>query len=153
MGWYYLSIHKLQQLHRWSLGMDKLFHPTPYQACHYLSILGIKLNHVGKRGPKSHQSCTRFWCALFWRVYITFFSWIHVTFSPLLIHWGPVIHICVSELTTIDSDNGLSPIRRQAIIWINAGILLIEPLRRTNFIQENVFENVVWKMAFILSRP
>ena len=40
--------------------------------------------------------------------------------------------ICVSRLTIIDSDNGLSPDRRQAIIWTNAGILLIGPLW-TNF--------------------
>ena len=37
-------------------------------------------------------------------------------------------HICVGKLTIIGSDNGLSPGRRQAIIWINAGILLIWPL-------------------------
>ena len=37
-------------------------------------------------------------------------------------------HICVSKLTIIGSDNGLSPGRRQAIIWTNAGILLIGPL-------------------------
>ena len=37
-------------------------------------------------------------------------------------------HVCVSELTIIGSDNGLSPGRRQAIIWTNAGILLIRPL-------------------------
>ena len=41
-------------------------------------------------------------------------------------------HICVSDLTSIGSDNGLSPDRRQAIIRINAGILLIRPLG-TNF--------------------
>ena len=41
-------------------------------------------------------------------------------------------HICVNELTIIGSDNGLSPGRRQAIIWNNAGLLLIEPLG-TNF--------------------
>ena len=41
-------------------------------------------------------------------------------------------HICVSKLTIIGSDNGLSPSRRQAIIWTNAGILLIGPLG-TNF--------------------
>ena len=34
-------------------------------------------------------------------------------------------HICVSDLPIIGSDNGLSPGRRQAIIWTNAGILLI----------------------------
>ena len=36
-------------------------------------------------------------------------------------------HICVGNLTIIGSDNGLSPGRRQAIIWTNAGILLIGP--------------------------
>ena len=41
-------------------------------------------------------------------------------------------HICVDNLTIIGSDNGLSPRRRQAIIWTNAGILLTEPLG-TNF--------------------
>ena len=41
-------------------------------------------------------------------------------------------YICVDELTIIGSDNGLSPGRRQAIIWTNAGILLIGPLG-TNF--------------------
>ena len=47
-------------------------------------------------------------------------------------HWGRVTHICVTKLTIIGSDNGLSPGRRQAIIWTNAGILLIRPLG-TNF--------------------
>ena len=49
-----------------------------------------------------------------------------------LTHWGRVTHICVSKLTIVGSDNGLSPGRCQAIIWINAGILLIGPLG-TNF--------------------
>ena len=42
------------------------------------------------------------------------------------------MHICVAYLTIIASDNGLSPSRRQAIIWTNAGILLIRPVG-TNF--------------------
>ena len=33
-------------------------------------------------------------------------------------------HICVSKLTIIGSDNDVSPVRRQAIIETNAGILL-----------------------------
>ena len=49
-----------------------------------------------------------------------------------LTHWGRVTHICVSNLTIIGSDNGLSPGRRQAIIWTNVGILLIGP-PGTNF--------------------
>ena len=43
-----------------------------------------------------------------------------------------VTHICVSDLTIIGSDNGLSPGRRQVIIWTNVRILLIGPLG-TNF--------------------
>ena len=62
-------------------------------------------------------------------------------------------HICVSKLTIIGSHNGLSPDRRQAIIWTNAGISLIGPLGtnfsgifiKTHTIPENAFENVVWK--------
>ena len=52
--------------------------------------------------------------------------------ADTLTHWGRVTHICVSELTVIGSDNGLSPCRRQAIIWTNAEILLIWTLG-TNF--------------------
>ena len=52
--------------------------------------------------------------------------------SKQLTHWGRVTHICISKLTIIGSDDGLSPDRRQAIIWTNAGLLLIGPLG-TNF--------------------
>ena len=50
----------------------------------------------------------------------------HSPSFDLLTHWGRVTHICVSELAIIGSDNGLSHGRRQAIIWNNAGLLLIE---------------------------
>ena len=46
-----------------------------------------------------------------------------------LTHWGRVTHICVSKLIIIGSYNGLSPDRRQAIIWTNARLLSIGPLR------------------------
>ena len=45
-----------------------------------------------------------------------------------LTHSGRVMHICVGNLTIIDSDNGLLLGQRQAIIWTNTGILLIGPL-------------------------
>ena len=51
-----------------------------------------------------------------------------------LTHWGQVTHICIGKLTIIGSDNGSLPSRHQAIIWANAGILLIGPLG-TNFSQ------------------
>ena len=64
---------------------------------------------------------------------IDIFRWILMTMSSFfqLTLWGRVTHICVVNLTIIGSDNGLSPGRRQTIIWINAGILLIEPLGTT----------------------
>ena len=49
-----------------------------------------------------------------------------------LTHWGQVTHICVSKLTIIGSDNALSPVQRQAIIWTNAGILLIRALGKNS---------------------
>ena len=42
------------------------------------------------------------------------------------------MHVYVSELTTIGSDNGLLPGQHQAIIWTNAMMLLIGSLE-TNF--------------------
>ena len=67
------------------------------------------------------------------------------------------------NLNIIGSDNGLSPCRRQAIIWTNTGILLIGPLW-TNFsdivseIHTFSFKKMHLKMASgkkasILSRP
>ena len=50
----------------------------------------------------------------------------------LLTHWGWATQICISKLSTIGSDNGLSPGRRQAIIWTNVGILSITTFG-TNF--------------------
>ena len=83
-----------------------------------------------------------------------------MTASYCITHWGWVKHIFVSKLTIVGSNNGLSPGRRQAIIWTNVGMLSIGPLGINFseiligiFIEENAFEIVVWKMAAILSRP
>ena len=55
-----------------------------------------------------------------------FFS--ELKLNTWLTHWGWVTQICVRKLTIIGSDNGLSPGRRQDIIWTNAGISLIGTL-------------------------
>ena len=49
------------------------------------------------------------------------------TMHDIITHWGEVMHICVGRLNINGSDNGLAPGRRRAIIWTNAGILLIGP--------------------------
>ena len=89
------------------------------------------------------------------------------TYLHLLLHvltqWGRVTHNCVGKLTLIGSDNGLSPGRRQAIIWTNAEILTI-PILGTKFSEilnemhiftfmKKAYEYVVWEMAVFLSRP
>ena len=43
---------KIQRCNRWSLGMDQQFHPTLYQVCDYISVLGLKSIHVSIRGPR-----------------------------------------------------------------------------------------------------
>ena len=53
-----------------------------------------------------------------WRKIIHEASW-------WLTHWGRVMHTCVCKLAIIGSYYGLSPGRRQCIMWTNAGILLI----------------------------
>ena len=69
-----------------------------------------------------------------------------------LTHWGRATHICVGILTSIGSDNGLSPGRRQTIIWTNAVILCIEPLG-TNFSESLIrikaisFKKMILKMS------
>ena len=87
-------------------------------------------------------------------------SWALSTIQDIgLTHWSWVTHTCVGDLSNIGSDNGLSPGRHQVIIRTNAGCPRRNKLQlnfnRNSyiFIQENAFQNVVWKMAAILSRP
>ena len=67
-------------------------------------------------------------------------------------------HICVGKLHIIGSDIGLSPGRRQAIIWTSAGIVLIGPLG-TNFseilieIHTFSFKKMLLKMSSAKWRP
>ena len=152
----YLSIPKLQRLHRWCLEWTGYVMPHFTGFVIYLSMLGLKLNHVNKRGPRclkcidqthgGRDKGLHFANDIFIFIFFSGKFWIHIRFnwnmflmvSSTITHWGRVTHICDSKLTSVGSDNGLSPGRRQAIIWTNAGILLIGPLG-TNF-NENLFE-------------
>ena len=69
-----------------------------------------------------------FWCDEQLQGYFIDGAFSGMSAHDFLNHRGRVTHICVSKLTIIASDNGLSPGRRQAIIWTSAGILLIGPL-------------------------
>ena len=69
-----------------------------------------------------------------------------------LTHWGWVTNLYIDNLTIIGSDNGLSPGRCQAIIWTNAGLLIIGPLRR-NFSEILNKINTVLSMKMRLKMP
>ena len=67
-----------------------------------------------------------------------------------LTHWGWVLDMCISKLTIIGSDNGLSSGQHQAIIWTNAGILFILTLGTTSREIVNEIHNIysrkcIWK--------
>ena len=76
----------------------------------------------------------------------------------MLFHLPPVLHICVSELDSTGSGNGLSPVRRQAITWANDVLLSIRPLA-TNFceilieIQNSSFRKMHLKTLFAKWQP
>ena len=100
------------------------------------NALKISVHSITLSSEKlDYSRCTSAPGFMLWKIYhvdinlcaLIIYSW--SVKQPLkLTHWGRVTHICVGDLTTIGSDNGLSPDRRQAIIWTNAGILSSGPL-------------------------
>ena len=63
-------------------------------------------------------------------------------------------------IVLVDSNNGLSPVRRQAIIWTNTSLLTTGPVRtyfseiwKKKLIEENESENVICQIEAILSQP
>ena len=94
-------------------------------------VLGTScLGYASALTKETRRSATS-WCQV--GHCICFINWnslmenIPSSHIPRLTHWGWVTYMWVSKLTTIGSDNGLAPTRRQAIIWPNAGILWIGP--------------------------
>ena len=120
--------------------------PVPYSAMHY-----------------SEQKCTHFcceWCIVGTDALLDLRDWSITTGynRPLFNSLSRVAYLCVDKLTITGSDNGMSPGRHQAIIWTNAGMLLIASLG-TNFseipirIQTFPFKRMHLKMSSAKWRP
>ena len=94
----------MKLLIHWSLGMDKQFHPPFYNGGNYSSLLGLKLNHVSKRGPGVRAMSTiflvRIWpvsdvlvsCRWFshkfiWALNVNKLCWCHQGVLPFLCRW------------------------------------------------------------------
>ena len=108
-----------------SLGADRSKHHDTHVTLSNYPVLITSLC-AKKQAFHSHDHCI--WTNIYF--FLNKFECFSV--FTCLTHCGQVMHICVSKLTNIGSDNGLSPGRRQAIISINGGILLDRPLV-TNF--------------------
>ena len=121
--------HILWASHRWENYVQVIEFRSRYKGSHMTFIDSFNLECCSYNFELKY---------LFFNTFQGLMSWAFPTHCQsgvcqrTLTHWGRVTHICVNKLTMIGSDNGLSPGRRQAIIWTNAGILLIGPLG-TNF--------------------
>ena len=95
--------------------------------------------------------------SLWWKKWNGIIAQLCLFLNPIT-HRGRVTHICVGKLTIIDSENGLSPGRLQAIFGTNAGILPIGTIG-TNFseilteIYTFSFRKMHLKMASAKWRP
>ena len=117
--------------------------------------LSVVLTHRGRYDMTAILQTT-FSNAFSWRKMHAFrfrFHW-KLFLRCQLTHWGWVTQICVSKLTIIGSDDGLSIGRRQAIIWTNAGILLIRTFSEIlSEIRAFWFKKVYLKMSSAKWRP
>ena len=96
-------------------------------------LIEISLKFVAKGPINNISALVRRWAIIWINDGLAYWWCIYVSLGLNgLTHWGRATHICIGKLTTIVWDNGLSPGRRQAIIWNIAEILLIGPLG-TNF--------------------
>ena len=122
----------MQSLIRYTLSLIKLFsfamahhYITKLNTCTCITLLIISLTFLGLSPKYSIRNRSISWMLMAWLLVSPDHRW----YWLYLTHWGWVTHICISKSSIIGSDNGLSPGRRQAIIWTNVGILLIGLLR------------------------
>ena len=108
--------------------------------------------------PLSTSLKRRVW----WSIIMWYLAVLKTVHRILPTHWGQWRIYASVNYAIIASDNGLLPVRRQAIIWTNDGLLFGR--LRTNFsdffhqseivfLQENGYQNIVCKVAAIYSLP
>ena len=125
-NWLLLFIQPVDVL---SLSIAKSFHVT---YCHFL------WRSIATRTLFEADWPVRYWSHVELKKWLWHSVSLLVTHSVhnaliMLTHWGRVTHICVGKQTILGLDNGLSPGRRQAIIWTNAAILSSGPLDPSKF--------------------
>ena len=115
-----VSMHTYKHLHLTQ--MHHSVHSSDFVTYSFVSVFFL-LAHMGVI-PK--QKVT---------IYYTYILYVKNDFQHQLqiklTHSRRLTHICVTKLTMISSDNGLSPCQHQTILWTNAWILLTAPLWTT----------------------
>ena len=139
---FHRSIGTLQMVSLWNLGLDTI------------SLKPFKDHSVyapNQWDMTLHCNFVSHWVGAYTKWSLAFYMWDPYTCSTSVLQFNymnyssylvikiksfyhhikslrPSDHICINKLTIIGSDNGLSPGRHQAIVWTNAGLLLIGPL-------------------------
>ena len=133
----------------------------PVPPSHYMTQCWLAVNYTHRHEVWSKYKYFQL-RILDWKKLSTMSMWMAWVYSGCLdlTHWGRVTHICVGNLTIIGSDSGLSAPSHylnqcwNIVNWTPRNKLQWNVYRNSYiFIQENPFENVVWKMVAILSRP
>ena len=114
---------------RWSwVKMVSILQTTLWNGFWMLLKFVIK-DPVNKPGLVKIMACCRtgdiMWTNVgvgYWRTYASIGLWVH-NFNAMYTCINQVTYTCVNKLTIVGSDNGLSPGRRQAIIWTCAEYL------------------------------
>ena len=123
--------------------------------CWWARLFTSKVHHPGNvimmavngLAPKRHQYISkhhREFNSCIFQFTQTMLHNVHTALQPLT-HWGRATHICVGKVTIIGSDNGLSPDRRQAIIWTNAGLFSIGSCEHISVKIQSKYHNFHWR--------
>ena len=162
---WYMYIHKISIFNVMSRNRERL--SENITLCLHKSACGaVVLPWVAQSASISRDSCIiiKIWD----RIQYKGIGWSPWEFPQImgslwlrfLTHWVWMTHICIGNLIFIGSDNALSaPSHYLNQCWIIVNWTLANKLQwnfnRNSFIfiQENAFQNVVWKMAAILSQP
>ena len=169
VGWNYLSLLKLQRLHRWSLGMDNKFHPKCYLAHEYLSMLGCWSMFV-KGSPSGHQinispnAAIKQYNNLSLMVIFLFIIFIHTPSScrAQIMCWNPQHNECNWNLTSVDSIQLKCPWLVMVDIWFIVANHVYHVWNSHNWSHDQCmkqskntwmhFEGLLYPWLFVISR-
>ena len=135
------ALHMVEMCTLWqaaSAVFSKLPALAQWDGIYLANTKHVEVHVTNANEEKSDIKCDMGWMESHGKLFIYLYK------LSCLTHWGWVMHICISNLTIMSSNDGLLSGRRQVIIQTNAGILLIG-LLGTNF-SENLIEIITFSV-------